>query len=321
MMERKPIIFTVDVEGVTGKNAVDKMIYGKLEDGNEYGIPLLIDLLDKYNIKGIFFVDIAEAWDYGEEKIVDVLRYIKGRNHDVGVHIHPDHMKDTNKRFLWQYDEDEQREMITKCSEFYQKAIGEKPIAFRAGRYGLNNTTLDILDELGYKLDFSEFYGKKNCKISPHITCNKITRYKNIIEVPVTTYKSFGFGKYFRFDKIDVSMRLSEFKYIMDKIQGDSSVDIISMFAHSFSFLTWRKHPDNPKFNKKEFAKITKMIDFTIKNANQYEYYSVNQVLQKYSNSSKGEILITDYSKGIRPIAYFIDRAIKVAKARLENNI
>jgi hypothetical protein len=47
----------------------------------------------------------------------------------------------------------------------------------------------------------------------------------------------------------------------------------------------------------------------------------VNQVLQKYSNSSKGEILITDYSKGIRPIAYFIDRAIKVAKARLENNI
>ena len=53
-----------------------------------------MDVCDTYNVKALFFLDFAEAWDYGCDKIKEVVKLILKRGHDIGVHIHPDHMLD-----------------------------------------------------------------------------------------------------------------------------------------------------------------------------------------------------------------------------------
>ena len=138
-------IFTVDVEGHVGSDPVGHLIYGETADGKLCGIDMLMDTIDRYKMRGLFFVDIAEAWDYGEDKIAGVLKHIEGRGHDVGVHIHPDHMADRKRLFLSEYSKEEQYEIISKCTNFYEKVLGHKPLAFRAGKYGANRETLDIL--------------------------------------------------------------------------------------------------------------------------------------------------------------------------------
>lgn len=177
-----------------------------------------MDICEQYNAKVLFFVDIAEAWSHGEQKIADVIKHIIARGHDVGVHIHPDHMADRNRPFLWQYSIKEQYDIINKCTNFYRNVTGKSPVAFRAGKYGANRDTLDILNELGYKYDFSQFYGQKWCGINPPVALFLPQRYKKIIEFPVTIFRSLKLGPIIRYDKIDAEMCKKEYRHIMNLI-------------------------------------------------------------------------------------------------------
>ena len=84
----KNVILTIDTEGPLGIDPVLYQIWGKVGD-KYYGIPKIIEICDKYNVKGLFFVDIAEANDLGFNKIKEVVSYVREKGHDVGVHIHP----------------------------------------------------------------------------------------------------------------------------------------------------------------------------------------------------------------------------------------
>ena len=62
MNVKKKFIFTVDVEGHVGFDPVSSLIYGKIKDGRLCGIDMIMDMLNEFELTGIFFVDIAEAW-------------------------------------------------------------------------------------------------------------------------------------------------------------------------------------------------------------------------------------------------------------------
>ncbi len=316
---KKPVLISIDTEAPCGSDPVTHLIYGETRAGVRGGIEKLMDIFEENGVVGLFFVDLAEAWDYGREKISDVMKCIDKRGHEVGVHIHPDHMLDVKRRYLWQYTKEEQRKMIFQCTALYEECLGKMPLSFRAGRYGANNDTLEILNEFNYKYDMSMFHGKKNCKIDAISTCNKIVKYENITEIPVTSYKSFKSPLYERFDKMDVGLNLGEFKWLSSRLISDDSVDIVSFFVHSFSMLKWRKNCDNPEFLEKEESKI----DYMIKYMKEIGFQFINEAsLKDYVRTHDSNcIRITDYSGGMRSIGYFINRMYKVIKARMENNI
>ena len=258
----KSIIITVDTEGHVGIDPVKHLIWGETSDGQQNGIPLIMDLCDEVGAKALFFVDIAEAWHYGEEKIAEVMRYIVSRGHQVGVHIHPDHMADPKRLFLYEYSYNEQYDIIDKCSKFYESVLKQKPEAFRAGKYGANRDTLQILDELNYKADFSEFYGQKWCGINPPITGNQTVKVTgSLIEVPVMSYKSEFYNLIKRYDKFDINATYTEQKYILNRLLTDDNIDPIVVFAHSFSLLNWRAHPNSPVLDKKAVAQFKRILE------------------------------------------------------------
>lgn len=231
-------------------------------DGNEYGINHIMDICEEFDARVLFFVDIAEAWHFGKQSIANVIEHIIERGHDVGVHIHPDHMADSNRLFLWEYSREEQYEIINKCTEFYKKVVGRAPVAFRAGKYGANRDTLDILNELGYKYDFSQFYSQKWCGINPPVAITLPQRYRNIIEFPVTVFRSLKIGPIVRYDKIDAVMNEFEYRNIMKQIGKIDRDIVVSLFYHSFSMLDWHDTPDNPRFNKRREEKFVKALKF-----------------------------------------------------------
>lgn len=314
----KSVIITIDTEGHDGSDPVEHLIWGKTSANDEYGINHIMNICDSYLAKALFFVDIAEAWDYGKEKIADVIGHIRKRGHDVGIHIHPDHMADRSRLFLWEYNKEEQREIVTKCTNLYTELTGELPAAFRAGKYGANRDTLDILNELGYKFDFSQFYSQKWCGITPPVCLSVPKKYKNIFEMPVTIFKSMQFGKLKRYDKVDAVMDSAEFKHIMDRIAADKRDIVVSLFYHSFSMLDWRENPDKPGFNRKEEKKFIEALRYVFESED-FKFIPLNYLKDncetiKYNETEDSVENITS-TKGFLRRAYFtFKRAYSIKK-------
>ena len=313
------VLVSIDTEGPAGSDPVEHMIYGKTTDG-EYGIKYLMRLFSDRNIRGLFFVDIPEMSDHGKEKIERVLRDIDEQDHDVGVHVHPDHMGDLSRRYLWQYTYDEQYEIIARCSDFYEKVLRRSPISFRAGRYGADNNTLLVLDKLGYKYDMSEFYASRYCKITPPVTWNRIVKCgeNGLKEVPVTTFRSLSTPFYSRNDQIDSGNMPSEFRRNIRAIISNGSVDVVSMFFHSFQFLKWRKHPDNPTYSTKRWEKSISNLDFLI--SQDLEFISERDLDSIFLNELD-KLGVLDRSKGILPYYYFSLRAMETIWQHLTLNV
>ena len=246
-------IFTIDTEAHKGINPVNQYIWGNTYDGGSYGIDYIMDFCESYGAKGLFFVDIAEAWDYGDDTLKKIITHIKDRGHDLGVHIHPDHMADPKRKFLHQYDDEEQFKIISDCTKKFEELAEYAPVSFRAGKYSANRKTLDILNQLGYKYDFSEFYGQKWCGIKPPVTADLPCKYKNLIEIPVTSFRVIKLGKHRKYDKLDLEMVPFIFKQIVKRIAKHDNY-VSSLFLHSFSFVT-REDINKTKRNLRNIKK------------------------------------------------------------------
>ena len=254
------ILTTIDVEGPTGEgydstDPIRNFIWCKDNMENSYGLEMIINMLDSYNVKGLFFVDLAEAFDYGRELITKVIQYILEKKHIVGVHLHPNHMLDENRHFLFQYSKEEQYMMISKCTQLYEDIVQEKPLFFRAGKYSANYDTLDILNDLGYKYDFSQFYRSSWCGINPPLTADRPCKYKELIEIPVTTFFSINIPFFKRVDKIDLEMSKWSHNYVIKSLANEDG-NIVVLFLHSFSFVNWRDDPNNPTFSKSKYKTV-----------------------------------------------------------------
>ena len=309
------VLISIDTEAPVGLDGINNLIFCKTKKG-EYGINYLMDCFDRYKFKALFFVDLAEAWEYGESEICAVLRAIDKRGHDIGVHIHPDRMADPKRRFLWQYSYEEQLSIIQKCTDLYEKTLLRKPKSFRAGRYGADENTIRALSKLGYEIDMSYFYSRKTCQLDSSLSYNQVFAIDNVIEVPVTSFKSFKFFKYQRHDKLDFSMPFLEFKHVFKHMLKEQCVDVASFFLHSFSLVNWRKKPDSPRLLTRNVKKLDKMLKFL--SDRRFQVISEADVFEPAAYGPKPGF---DLSKSILAPLFFAIRALSTLKDRLERNV
>ena len=314
----KRAIFTVDTEGHDGKDPITHLIFGETKDGKQAGIPLIMDICDQFKVKGLFFVDFAEAWHYGKDKIECVVKYILARGHDVGVHIHPDHMADKERMFLSQYSYEEQYDIIKQCTELFCELTGSQPKAFRAGKYGANRDTLKIIRELGYKADFSEFYGHdKWCHIQPPVTGNKTVQLEDgLIEFPVISYENYVRGIFHRYDKLDINRSCFEHRYLIKRIMKQDEIETVSLFCHSFSLLSWRHKPNAPSIKKSEVNHLKKAL----KHVSEMEgicFSDLDELLSQEYSQSEMDIGVFKVTGLVALILYF-QKAYAVLKSWIQ---
>jgi hypothetical protein len=267
------LIITIDTEvGEKAKHVRDgfeKFVLGKI--GSEYyGVPKIVEILDEFNFKAEFFVDVYECKFFGEEKYKKLCKFLHKRGHGVQLHTHPSYAYDPNRINMHEYSLEEQTKIISEGKKLIEKWIGEPPIAHRAGNYGADNNTLIALRENNIKVDSSFFYKHPNCKIRLP-TINEPIFYNGVLEVPITVVKRrpkvLGIPVLFksRWLKLDVNwLSYRELKSYICKIK----LDYIIIFLHSSSFvLRSDSLLDVKGVNHKDLDKFKKLMCFIYNNS------------------------------------------------------
>lgn len=110
------------------------------------GMPLLIELYSKYNIKSTFFFT-----GYIAEKFPDIVNMIIPYGHEVGSH---GYTHDVNMAFDL-LSLDEQKAHLKKSKNILENITGQEVISFRAPAARVNKNTAIALAETGFKIDSS----------------------------------------------------------------------------------------------------------------------------------------------------------------------
>ncbi|GIM28671.1 polysaccharide deacetylase family sporulation protein PdaB [Clostridium polyendosporum] len=101
----------------------------------------ILDILDKYNIKGTFFV--MGGWVNKSEENLDKLKLIHERGHEIGNHsyIHPMFTRISSERMVSE---------IKKTEDIIYRSIGVKTNLFRCPSGDYNNLVINVVNRLGY---------------------------------------------------------------------------------------------------------------------------------------------------------------------------
>ena len=122
------------------------------------GIPaVLMPLFRKYDIIPTFLLSPEIL---GDDACVSLLAAINGC--ELGTHLHGEFIEpqsdwnaDRASTPQLLYHRDIERQKLINLTSLFIERFGYAPTSFRAGRFGLSDHSLDILEELNYKVDSS----------------------------------------------------------------------------------------------------------------------------------------------------------------------
>jgi len=195
-------IFTVDVEDYYQVEAfsqvIDRDLWHTYESRVERNTDRILDLLDKHQVKGTFFVLGVVA-----KKHPAIVKHIASRGHEIASH-------GMSHRLVYKQSPEVFRQE-TRDSKALLEDLAQQPISgYRAATYSITNRSLwalDILVEEGFQYDSSIFpmrhdkYGIPDINREPHLI---ETRAGSIAEIPISVFEKRGLklpvagGGYFR---------------------------------------------------------------------------------------------------------------------------
>ena len=144
MNKKRICIFTNDVETTSLWNNCLSDETG--EKVFKQGIPGLIEIFNKYNIKTTFFFT-----GYFVEKFPEAVKLVHNYGHEVGCHGYYHDVENAYDVLPYNI----QLEQLKKCKANLEKIIGHTITSFRAPALRVNNDTALALSEAGFKIDSS----------------------------------------------------------------------------------------------------------------------------------------------------------------------
>jgi peptidoglycan/xylan/chitin deacetylase (PgdA/CDA1 family) len=231
---RPEIFLTIDTED--DYFTVPHMVTGE-GIGEDYGAYGILEILDRYDLRATWFINVYEAHRHEDPTTVErLVKSIAERGHEVALHTHPSEDLELYARPLYWFDAEQQKKILGYGADLIEKWTGRRPVSFRAGGYVLNDETFEALGSLGFRVDSSVFFSSKNNRITP-FTVNAVRMRGRVVEIPVTYVPRIQDDGYIDHRKFDVNWLTGE--------ELDSVVDRVSEFGiaqamfmmHSFSFI------------------------------------------------------------------------------------
>jgi len=113
--------------------------------GATEGLPRIMELYDRHNIPGSFYIPAVTGLLYPEV----VKELTKRPRHEIGIHgwIH-ESLTDLDDRA-------EEERLLNKAIDFWTKATGKKPVGYRAPAWAFSKYTLDLIRKAGFSYDSS----------------------------------------------------------------------------------------------------------------------------------------------------------------------
>ena len=192
------LLFSVDLELSPSK-------YGdqEYEDSINQVFTILLDILNKYDIVGTFFVDGETCIKYPE-----IVKDLHSNGHEIGAHgfyheslvdFWPLTMKPMPKLSLL----NRRVQNIRMSKKAICNIIGVNPVCFRAPYLAIDGKTLKILESEGFLLDSSLYnpvFGKLSYPYHPSEIDPSCEGKIKLLEVPITVspipYRKFVYRRY-----------------------------------------------------------------------------------------------------------------------------
>lgn len=184
-------VLTVDVEDYFMVSAFSDSIRVRQWDGFRARIEdntlRVLDLIDRYGVKGTFFV-----LGWVAERYPAIVREISRRGHEVACHSYC-------HRLVYEMTEDEFREDTRKAKAIIEDTVGRAVSGYRAPSYSITERSLwalKILAEEGFKYDSSIFpvhhdrYGYPGYSRFPKMEGDGDG--SRILEIPLSTVSILG---------------------------------------------------------------------------------------------------------------------------------
>lgn len=208
------VYLTIDTEMATGlyralgkdsvREVFDRSIRGKTTT-RDVGVGYQMDVLDRYGLKAVFFVDPMPAMVFGAGIVREMVEPILERGHDVQLHLHSEWLKYAEGALLGgkkgddikNFDLQDQVALIRYARDTLMEAGAPAPVAFRAGNYGANDNTLRALalNQITHDSSFCPGIHKSNCDIQlPDCTFEPVS-HCGVLEVPIGAIASHGGGR------------------------------------------------------------------------------------------------------------------------------
>lgn len=160
----------------------------------DFGIGWQMDVMDRFGLRGVYFVDPMPGLIYGTGFIADIVGPIIERGHEVQVHIHTEWLEwakdrpvSSTGRNIGDFSAADQLTLLTWARDALVEAGAPPATAFRAGNYGADDRTLAVLPQLGIGWDssFNAAYAGGDCRIRLDPAQIDPCLIGDVIEVPV----------------------------------------------------------------------------------------------------------------------------------------
>jgi peptidoglycan/xylan/chitin deacetylase (PgdA/CDA1 family) len=229
-------LFTVDVESRSRGNP-EQDIFGELPGhAGNHGIGLMMDLLERHQFRGTFFLNVYEAAKHGEEALASVARAIHDRGHDLQLHTHPRPMY--RPYGMSQAPFEQQVEILEKGIALLKEWTGKRVVAHRAGAFLANGETLRAVAATGLAADSSLAAGSHDAAplVDELGASNWAQRLEGVWEIPVTYYDQVRIGPWRSRRILDIeASSLAEIKKVT-RVAVRQGLPTVCILMHSFSF-------------------------------------------------------------------------------------
>lgn len=124
-----------------GGKSIGRIAWGQY--GNRVGVPRLLNLLGKHDVKATFYVPAVSALTYPDEQ-----RRVIAEGHEIGIHgwIH-----EVNSTLPYEAE----RDLMMRARDALEKITGVRPIGVRTPSWDFSPNTLRIEKEMGIVYDSS----------------------------------------------------------------------------------------------------------------------------------------------------------------------
>lgn len=191
--QRPTSAFSVDVEDYFHVEAFSKDV--SRDEWTSYpsrvvrNTTVLLDLLDRYRVRGTFFV---LGWVAQKEPAL--VREIRDRGHELGCHS-------LFHRLIYRLTPDEFREDTKAAKDAIERAAGREIDGYRAPTFSITPKSLwavDILADCGFRFDSSIYpishdnYGMPGSPRAPYSIRTQSGDGNRLAEFPISAFRMFG---------------------------------------------------------------------------------------------------------------------------------